>query len=123
VESARIPFRRLGAWLLDHFHWWVTGYGVELWRVLVAITLILVIGTLIFHGDGAVEPRNSLKWLEAFSVSLRVFLPIEVPAGSRKPSSETLWKIRFTSFATLLKLLGWVLVPLLVAGLSGWLKR
>jgi hypothetical protein len=142
LESSRITLRRPDAWILDRFLWLLTGYGVQLWRLLVAIALILVIGTFIFHVDGAVEPKQiyqpppiaeiqgkadeklSLTCFQAFWVSLNLFLPIEIPSGSEwKPSSQALWKIRFTTFATLLKLLGWILVPVGVAGLSGWLKH
>jgi hypothetical protein len=129
-------------WLGDRFLWLLTGYGVKLWRLLLAIVLILAIGTLIFQLKGAVEPNNfqqmlsafksntetriySIGVLESFWVTLKLFLPIPIAAGATwLPSSEVLFGIvSFTAIATFLQLAGWILVPLAVAGLSGWLKR
>jgi hypothetical protein len=78
-----------------------------------------------------------LSWAEAFWVSVRSFLPVEIPAGEHwKPStrsireSHRLWgpwglvlRGRFITWATVLKVAGWVLVPIGVAGLTGLLKR
>lgn len=143
VESDNIRFLRFGVWMLDRFHWWVTGYGVELWRLLIGIVLVVIAGSLVFLLDGAVQPSQpthlpvivrplpegegvtSLRYMDALRVSFRLFLPVEIPSGSGwKPSSQCFWGIlRFTDFATLLKLLGWILVPVGLAGLTGWLKR
>jgi hypothetical protein len=127
--------RKLSALLLDRFLFWFTGYGVRLYRLLGAIVPILIIGTLIFHLEGAVTPEQlpsmmssqvTLPCWEAFWVSLNTFLPIEIPSGADwKPSSQIipLLGIKFTTFATLLDLAGWILVPLGVAGIAGLLKR
>lgn len=134
------------AWATDRFLWLVTGYGVRLSRLLVTIFLILMVGTLIFHIEGAVEPKfdiqivsqatNSgrlpLTYGEAFWVSLNTFLPIEIPSGADwKPTSQimgiqTWWGflgVKFTTFATLLKLAGWIFVPVGIASISGILRR
>lgn len=149
-ESARIKLRNPVAWLKDRFLWLITGYGVRLKYLSVTIALTLLVGTLIFHFEGAVEPRldkqqshavclqanlerkTSLPYFEAFWISLNLFLPVKIPSGAYwKPSSQV-WVfktkcgtlgIKFTTFATVLKLVGWILVPLGVAGLSGILKR
>jgi hypothetical protein len=122
----------------------------------VAITLILLLGTLIFHLERAVEPkqdtqsppvtepqasaegRSLLPLWEAFWFSLNLFLPVQIPAGSdwKASSSQIIWRIqtpwgrwdirlfiKFITFATLLKVAGWILVPVGVAGLAGILKR
>jgi len=106
----------------------LTGYGVRVKRLLIFIVLILLAGTYIFNQPGAVilKPevnQTILIWpmdsyLEAFYVSLNLFLPIEIPSGTFwKPSQN------FAIFGTLLKLAGWILVPIGVAGISGLLKR
>ena len=121
-------------WLADRFLWALTGYGVQLRRLLIAIIVILLVGTAIFHLEGAVDPERdalasplvqpqatpqkslSLPWSKAFWVSLRIFLPaVTIPAGAAwKPSSNLIWAIQtrwgpwgieFTTFATLLKLI------------------
>jgi hypothetical protein len=127
--------RKLSALLLDRFLFRFTGYGVRLYRLLVAIVPILIIGTIIFHLEGAVTPEQlssmmsfqvTLPCWEAFWVSLNTFLPIEIPSGADwKLSSQIipLLGIKFTTFATLLVLAGWILVPVAVAGIAGLLKR
>jgi hypothetical protein len=135
-ESAQKTIRKPGAWLLDRFLWLLTGYGVRLYRLLLPIVLILLIGTIIFHLEGAVKldiqlpcmmsSQVTLPCWEAFWVSLNTFLPIGIPSGADwKPSSQIIpmLGIKFTTFATLLDLAGWILVPVGVAGIAGLLKR
>ena len=131
-ESAQKTLRTPGAWLLDRFLWLFTGYGVRLYRLIVFIALILLVGTIIFQFEGAVEPRLDMQppphlpYWEAFWVSLNTFLPVEIPSGANWiPSSKIIGflGIKFTTFATLLKLAGWILVPVGIAGISGILKR
>jgi len=137
-ESAQKTLGTPVAWLLDRFLWLFTGYGVRLYRLIVFIALILFVGTFIFQLEGAVVLNPDIKppyvfgsndtlpcW-EAFWVSLSTFLPVEIPSGADwKPSSQTIWflSIKFTTFATMLKLSGWILVPVGIAGISGILKR
>jgi len=137
-ESAQKTLGTPVAWLLDRFLWLFTGYGVRLYRLIVFIALILFVGTFIFQLEGAVVLNPDIKppyvfgsndtlpcW-EAFWVSLSTFLPVEIPSGTDwKPSSQTIWflSIKFTTFATMLKLSGWILVPVGIAGISGILKR
>jgi hypothetical protein len=124
--------RKPGTWLLDRFLFYFTGYGVRLYRLLLALVPILIIGTYIFQLEGAVTPElhSAIPWSEAFWVSLNTFLPvIEIPSGADwKPSSQIIpiipvLNIKFTTFATLLVLAGWILVPVAVAGITGLLKR
>ena len=128
--------RKLSAWLLDRFLWLLTGYGVRLYRLLLAIVPILIIGTFIFHLEGAVKldiqlpsmmsSQATLPLCEAFWVSLNTFLPVEIPSGADWiPSSQIIpvLGIKFTTFATVLNLAGWILVPVGVAGIAGLLKR
>lgn len=142
-ESAQITIRNPFAWLIDRLHYSLTGYGVQLWRLLVSIAICLLLGTFIFHLKGAVESkpdkqphsvispqvspeaRSPLHIGDAFRVSLNLFLPVEIPSGADwKPSTHNIvWFVRFVDFATFLKLAGWIFVPLLVAGLTGFLKR
>jgi hypothetical protein len=151
-ESNRIGIRnRPFVWLGDRFLWLLTGYGVQLWRLLVVTVAILVLGTCIFQRDGAVDlkpgaqpsslsqlqadPQTSpsLSWGDAFWLSLRLFLPVAPKEGvAWEPSYNEVWEIqtpwggwgvRFATVATLVTLVGWIVVPLGVAGLTGLLKR
>ena len=77
-----------GIWLMDRLHWLLTGYGVRLQYLIVWIVLLLAIGTVIFHLNGAVVPnpnlkspqewgsQNALSYLEAFWVSFSTFRPV-----------------------------------------------
>lgn len=142
-EAHRISFEEQPVmWIRDRLLWLLTGYGVQLWRILIVITLILAFGTVIFHMRGAVEAKRdarlspvvgqkadpdgriSLPWSDAFWISLRLFLPVEIPAAADwQPSSRTIGGVRCTSWASVLKVVGWILVPLGVAGLTGFLIR
>lgn len=139
-------------WLADRFLWLVTGYGVRLRRILVPTLIILFLGAFVFQLKGAVEPKQEaqviifigapvcaaravpkIDFWDGFWIGLHHFLPVEIPAGSQwKPTSNSLCAIQtrwgkvcmsFEAFATLLKLAGWILVPIGVAGLTGILKR
>lgn len=123
------------AWLLDRLQWLLTGYGVRLYNLFLAILIILFIGTCIFHLEGAVidiqqpsliDSNLTLNVYDSFWVSFNTFLPIEIPSGKDWESSTQiipLLGIKFTSFATFMNIAGWILVPLVVAGITGLLKR
>ena len=133
--TENITIQKPGAWLLDRFLWLLTGYGVRLHYLFLPIVTILIIGTAIFQLEGAVKldiqppfmisTQVTLSCWEAFWVSLNTFLPIEIPSGADwKPSSQIIpvLGLKFTTFATFLNLVGWILVPVGVAGISGLLK-
>lgn len=104
-------------WLLkDMFLRFLTGYGVQVIRLLPIIIIILIVGTVIFHQPGAVVLKSDINqtlvlpqdsYWEAFFVSLNLFLPIEIPSGAY-------WKLSqdFVIFGTLWKLAGWILILL-----------
>ena len=139
-EAARIKIRKHPiAWIGNWFLRLLTGYGVKLGRLLIPIILIIALGTLVFLRDGAIKPKQctqpiSCSKSEAFWVSLRYFLPVDIPSGANwEPTDSNIWKIqnrwckwmsiKYTTVATLLKLAGWILIPIAVAGLTGILKR
>ena len=118
-------------------------------RLLAAFVVILIVGTLVFKTEGAVEPktppgagspnapgatpdvRHQLSTFDAPWFTARVFLPVEIPVASAwQPSSKTVYQapayvphVRFVTFASGLKMLGWILIPIWVAALTGILKR
>jgi hypothetical protein len=130
-ETITLESRQFGLWLKDRFLWLVTGYGIKLERLLILSLLILILSAFAFLSDGAVVTDNTspetvkLNWLEAFGFSVNQFLPISIPFGDNWiPSSKSL-DIGLSSvfFATIIKIIGWILVPIGVSGLAGWLKR
>jgi len=74
-----------------------------------------------------------LSFSEALWFSLSIFSPVELPRGkvwepSRQPivvriNSTDLRVMSYASFASILKLAGWVIVPMGIAGLAGLFKR
>jgi hypothetical protein len=60
----------------------------------------------------------------AIRYSIKTFFPVEVPLTGRWEASDKrlIGPFRVSDFAALLKLAGWILVPLGVAGLTGLLR-
>jgi len=129
--TIRKPFAWINRflWLLrDGILWFLTGYGVRVKRLIFFILAILVAGTIVFHQPevvvlksginltSVIQPQDS--YWESFWISLNLFLPIEIPSGSYWIPSQN-----FAIFGTLLKMVGWILVPIGIAGITGILKR
>jgi hypothetical protein len=132
---------------LGWFGLWIYGsvanYGVAPLRLLFYPIALLALGTAFFTRPGAATIRRDetneahtyslppTKW-EALCLSIRLFLPVDIPLARRWVVTEqlisvgpTIWglTIRPTTFATFgLRLAGWVLVPLGIAALSGLLR-
>ena len=132
LESSQKTIRNPIPWLTDRFLYLLTGYGIKLYRLFIFIIFILLVGTCIFLLGGGIEPNSIIQpppiigFWEAFWVSLNTFLPVEIPSGTDWTISSQIIPvlgIKFTTFATLLKLAGWIFVPIGVAGISGILKR
>ena len=115
--------------------WRFLGYGVRnAPLVLISIALILA-GTLLFIDYDAACMRTATACVttahiggwNAFWLSLRTFLPIDILAPKEyEPSTESflgMSSARFDHLASALKILGWILIPILVANLAGFLRR
>jgi hypothetical protein len=111
------------------------GYGVRPLWLLYWFASFVALGTVVFMQRGATyreplsphhlgEKQRNLGFRDAFWVSLSAFLPVSIPAGGgRKPSSGAFMRVGFTIWWTVLRLAGWVLVPVAIAALSGLLLR
>jgi uncharacterized protein YjbI with pentapeptide repeats len=133
-------------WLADVMYKVFANYGVRPRALLLSAALLVAVGTFIFSFPSTVvlaQPKKGdfkppVAWssAKALGVSIHQFLPIDVPVGSEwKPSPELLdvtvaghrvasCCIRPTFLATvLLRIPGWILVPLAVASLAGVLRR
>jgi|SRR5215471_9570260 len=139
-------------WLADCLSWLTSNYGVAPGRLLEISALLLLLGMLIFSRPGAVlrsatngqpnvertdnaMPIRLPHW-EAVAVSLHQFLPIEVPFGSEWIPTSDLVTLRLThryrgviilrmrpsTYATVLKISGYILVPLEIVVLNGLLN-
>lgn len=114
----------------------VLRFGVKPWRLAGISILLLLCSVAIFHQPNATEPikdsaciAHQLDPWEAFGVSLNYFLPIQVPvsacyaASTRTAFEACRHLISFALWATILKILGWIFVPLGVAALGGLLRQ
>jgi hypothetical protein len=138
-------------WLRDCVSWFLTNYGVAPARLLNLSGILLFFGMLIFALPGAVtggegksqqtEPSEIAKdiglshW-DAFALSFHEFLPLEVPFGSRwTPGNDpvrltlplgkhalNLGTMRPSTYATLLKISGFILVPLQILIVNGLIR-
>ncbi len=147
-EGKQIRFRkRPGRSLLDFIEQNVAGYGVRNRLVLAWIALSLVAFTWAFQHPGAVvrkqadtkpaadsvsavypAPQNPaaaetppvrLRWDDAFAFSLKTFLPVEIPVA-RDWEPRPGW---YSAWAAVLNLLGWILIPVALATVTGWMRR
>jgi uncharacterized protein YjbI with pentapeptide repeats len=134
VENQRMP---VGTRLLDSLYGLLTNYGVSPYGLIPILTgVALILGVLVFARPGAMKKTEAAQLPEQVSpvragywdslrLTTRLFLPVEVPLLREwQPSEEVCFRgLRFADVATFLKIAGWILVPLGVAGLAGLLKH
>jgi uncharacterized protein YjbI with pentapeptide repeats len=142
---------RLG-WASSGFYRIFANYGVRPIRIAAFSTILLIIGAFVFSQLGAVSPSKEeakdsqqtsaqgsrkeialtssprpikLSFAGAAAVSLHQFLPIDIPSGSEwKPNRALIMRfIRSDVYGSILKISGWICVPLGVAAITGILRR
>jgi hypothetical protein len=138
-------------WLVDCISWAFTNYGVAPARLLELSAFLLLFGMLIFSVPGAVTSpegkrhqaesstigkENRLSHWDAFALSFHKFLPLDVPFGSRwVPGHEpvrltfrlgkrvlNVVTMRPSTCVTLLKISGYILVPLQILIVNGLIR-
>jgi hypothetical protein len=132
-------------WFIDCIPWLTTNYGVAQGRLLEASALLLLFGMLVFSRPGAVHccasnsakeasvTASGLRHWDALAISLHQFLPLEVPIGSEwTPGGDPvavgfhrtkgLIRMRPSTCATVLRVCGYILVPLEILLLNGLLR-
>jgi uncharacterized protein YjbI with pentapeptide repeats len=153
----------VGSWMYKLF----ANYGVRPYRLMVIPLFLLALGTVLFSLHGAARLKSSehsfaliavanavpektvdLGRPDALRLSIRIFLPVEVPLETRAEPSDELaihsmassgshalcllasllaWipivrSLTFSDLGAVLKIAGWILVPLGIAALSGILR-
>jgi hypothetical protein len=101
-----------------------TGYGLQAWRLLVPLALILMVGTFVFASGGTLLEKSDLTTVvspnfslwHGFAYSFDLVIPVLTfpPADQWAPNG--LWR---EIFAVFLVIVGWLLVPLMIAAWSG----
>ena len=107
------------------------GFGTKPLRLFVASIVLMLAFAFVFSEPGAVSPKQketaarTLTWMEGLGVSFNSFLPISVPVGDAwQPTENPCFGLlgqpfTFSFLATILKILGWLFVPLGTAALTG----
>jgi hypothetical protein len=135
------------AWAIDRTYGVVANYGVEPWLLVVVTVLILLFGACVFSRTGALSLKHKdesdvqgtmgkVTWCQAAFVALRYFVPVDILMGSEwtpvdRPIRITNISSKLDSFlairparcAAILRVLGWILVPLAIAWMSGLLRH
>lgn len=137
---------RSSDWLFSSAYWLLANYGVKPYQLILLPLMLLTLAVFVFSQPQAVRRVDPSLGLEAKAkgstltipdretftpvglaarVSMRTFLPVEVPLASGwEPSNHHIaGPLRSSDFAAFLKIAGWILVPLGVAALTGLLRR
>jgi len=130
--------------LLDWLYWRGVNYGVRPLRLLLFALITLAWGTVVFYapragqskatsspvgGNPMVQGNRSVcmnKWGlgQATRFSIRAFLPIDLPLEREcEVSDERRIGLRFSDWASFLRLLGWLVVPIGASAFTGLLRR
>lgn len=121
----------------DRFFLLTTGYGVRARRLFIIWLLLLGLTWVIFFvGKNPVQnekAENPPSWglFDSIWITLRVQVPlIEVAARDEwKPAPRPIelmnrnWYLQYDSYACIVTMLNWLIVPVMLAGLAGLLKR
>ncbi len=120
----------------DRLYWLFADYGIDLWHELGWTLISLAFGTLIFSRPGAVatgegghRTETTIPWRSALSLAWHQFLPISLPVKPRyTPSTRVLrwrgWPLpKAAVYANFLQIVGWILIPLAAAVLTGLLRH
>jgi hypothetical protein len=112
-----------GKWWTSLFLSWVVGYGREPQRALYYVAVLVIIGILVFRRNDMVEQKKESAHFpfSAFWYSLDLLTPfIDLEAANLwAPKVDYQWG-RF--YARAHRILGWILVPICLAALTGLVK-
>jgi sterol desaturase/sphingolipid hydroxylase (fatty acid hydroxylase superfamily) len=108
------------------------GYGRSPWRALIPSAFFVAVGTFVFwrYSNQVIERKpdetkrrynESWRTLDPFWFSLDLFVPVIDLDAATIWMPKTSWKSGWYCLRAL-RILGWILVPLIVAALTGIIK-
>jgi hypothetical protein len=124
----------------DLLYWLIARFGVRPYQVAVIPFVLLILGTLVFALPNATVPKKDsgyvarqLTYPEAAAMSVNLFLPVDIPLGTAwRPTDVPVWPrpiplfripLTFAGCGTILRLAGWLFVPLGVAWITGYFQH
>lgn len=136
--------RSYGEWVFSALYATLGNYGVRPYRLLVFAAVVVWLGALVFQLPGAVVRKDKLgpdahlptqlSRFDALALSVCYFLPIEFPLEDqwvaattpltvKMPFTKRPVQVRPAAIANfLLRISGWVVMPLSLAAVTGMLK-
>jgi hypothetical protein len=141
-RKEKFGLRTLHLWAADWLYRLIANYGVRPFQLGILAVMVLAISTVIFSQPGALEnkraqgtPSSSTTVQPskaiAIAMSLKYFLPMDVPLAQNWTPSAKLFtwsrpvtlSISADWCATLVRVMGSILVGLAIAALTGLLRR
>ncbi len=131
---------KYGEWFFRSLYGALGNYGVRPYRLLLFSAVLVWLGALVFKLPGAVKHRDKaaqatpLTTFDAVALSICYFLPVEFPLEEewiaatspltyRLPLVNKTIQVRPAAMANfVLRLSGWIVVPLSLAAVTGLLK-
>jgi uncharacterized protein YjbI with pentapeptide repeats len=109
----------IGSWLLD----WLVGYGRRPWQAGIPCAVLVALGCVLFSPKKMEpqKPEDAPRAYSRFWYSLGLFLPfVDLQADKVwKPKAD---QIFLRNYMRVHILLGWILIPLVLAALTGLIK-
>jgi hypothetical protein len=112
-------FRRLGSWLLQ----WLVGYGRHPWQAGIPCLVFVSLGCFLFWPSKMeLQKKEDVKRIyNPFWYSLSLFVPfVDLQSHTVWKPKDDHWFLRH--YMRVHTLLGWILIPILLAAISGLIK-
>jgi uncharacterized protein YjbI with pentapeptide repeats len=110
-------------WLGSYFLDWLVGYGRRPWQASIPCAIVVALGCVLFSPKKMEpqKPEEAPRTYSRFWYSLNLFLPVvDLQAGKVwKPKADQTF---LRNYMRVHIMLGWILVPLVLAALTGLIK-
>jgi hypothetical protein len=116
--------RKQLAWWKRPFDWLLyalVGYGREPGRAVILALFLALAGAFVFARDWMEpEDKSSDRWYNSFWYSLDLLSPIDLGIAKKwRPGESRRW---MRGYAQIHRILGWLLIPLILAAITGIIK-